>query len=148
MEEIKQLIKEKIATNGKGAITAEVLQNVLLEIVDEVSAECGSLGTSVDELLGNVTAKADDNAEAIQLINDKLDVEIGEKIQALEESDTSQSKSIETLEKDVALLDEQLTQLSATTETKNNEQDGKISEIETQIGNIDEVLTNILGEEA
>lgn len=71
MKELKEKIKQLIAPNGKNAITAQVLQNVLLEIVDELKAECDSLGTSVNELETN---DKDQDKRLNTLINDVEDL--------------------------------------------------------------------------
>ncbi|MEE0936477.1 MAG: GDSL-type esterase/lipase family protein [Bacteroidales bacterium] len=99
MEELKEKIKQLIAPNGKNAITAQVLQSVLLEIVDELKAECGSLGTSVDELETN-----DKNQdERLKTLFDDMKalegerVLIAERLSDVELSDRDQDETIDAI---------------------------------------------------
>lgn len=145
MEELKEKIKQLIAPNGKNAITAQVLQNVLLEIVDELKAECGSLGTSVDELETNdknqderitdIIDEANKNTESIAHINQSVELLIEasnkheEDIEALEQADTAIAKQ----------LQGQGDSITANTTA--------IEYLNTQIGDIDTILTEIIGGE-
>ena len=86
MEELKEKIKQLIVPNGKNAITAQVLQSVLLEIVDELNdknqdestdaiiesiikleqadaAIVGQLQGQVDAITANATAIEDLNSQ-------------------------------------------------------------------------------------
>jgi chromosome segregation ATPase len=145
MEELKEKIKQLIAPNGKNAITAQVLQNVLLEIVDELKAECGSLGTSVDELETNdknqderitdVIDEVNKNTESISLINQSVELLI--------EASNKHEEDIEALEQADAAIVKQL-QGQGDSITANTT---AIEDLNTQIGDIDAVLTEIIGGE-
>lgn len=152
MEELKEKIKQLIAPNGKNAITAEVLQNVLLEIVDELKAECGSLGTSIDELETNDKNQDErlgtliDDVEALEGER----VLLAERLSDVEASDRTQDESIDAIIDNINKLEqadidiaEQLI-VQATSITANTT---AIMELDTQIGDIDTVLTEIIGGE-
>ena len=57
IDQLKQIIRLAIKTNGVGEITGEVLQEVLLEMVDELAAPEIETATSseVVEIWNNVT---------------------------------------------------------------------------------------------
>lgn len=152
MDELKEKIKQLIAPNGKNAITAQVLQSVLLEIVDELKAECGSLGTSVDELESNDKNQDErlktlfDDVEALEgervLMAERLsDVELSDKTQ--DETIDAIIDNINKLESsDTAIvrqLQEQGDSITANTTA--------IEDLNTQIGDIDAILTEIIGGE-
>ena len=152
MEEIKQLIKEKIATNGKGAITAEVLQNVLLEIVNELNAECGSLGTSIDELKTNDK----DQDERLSTLFKEVEVLEGERVlfaerlSEVETSDRSQDETIDAIISNINKLEQADTTIASLLQGQGDAiiaNTDSIAELGTQIGDIDTILTEILGEE-
>lgn len=152
MEELKEKIKQLIAPNGKNAITAEVLQNVLLEIVDELKAECGSLGTSIDELETN-----DKNQdERLKTLIDDVEalegerVLLAERLSDVESSDRTQDESIDAIIDNINKLEQSDTDIAeqlivqATAITANTT---AIKELDTQIGDIDAILTEIIGGE-
>lgn len=145
MEELKEKIKQLIAPNAKNAITAQVLQNILLEIVDELNAECGSLGNSVDELEANdknqderitdIIDKVSKNTESIEYINSSVEL--------LTEASNEQEDAIEELRQADNSILEQLQGQEDTIIANTN----AIEELDTQIGDIDTVLTEIIGGE-
>lgn len=57
IDQLKQIIRLAIKTNGVGEITGEVLQEVLLEMVDELAAPDMDTATSseVVDIWNNVT---------------------------------------------------------------------------------------------
>lgn len=152
MEELKEKIKKLIAPNGKNAITAEVLQNVLLEIVDELKAECGSLGTSVDELETNDKNQDErlgtliDDVEALEGER----VLLAERLSDVESSDRTQDESIDAIidninkleQADIAFAKQLQGQEDSITANAT-----AIEELDTQIGDIDTILTEIIGGE-
>lgn len=150
MEELKEKIKQLIAPNGKNAITAQVLQNVLLEIVDELNAECGSLGTSVDELEANDKNQDErlntlfDDVEALEGER----VLMAERLSDVELSDREQDETIDSIienitklaQADNSILEQLQGQGDAITANAT-----AIEELDTQIGDIDTILTEIIG---
>lgn len=152
MEELKEKIKQLIATNGKNAITAQVLQNVLLEIVDELKAECGSLGTSVDELETN-----DKNQdERLKTLFDDVEALEGERkllaesLVAVELSDREQDETIDSIIANITKLEQADTNIVRQLQGQGDSITANISAIEdlnSQIGDIDAILTEIIGGE-
>lgn len=120
MEELKEKIKQLIAPNGKNAITAQVLQNVLLEIVDEV------------EILDGEKTLIAESLTAVELSDREQDKSIDaiiENITKLEQADTAFSKQLQEQEDSITA--------NATA----------IEDIGEQIGDIDTILTEIIGGE-
>jgi chromosome segregation ATPase len=128
MEELKEKIKQLIAPNGKNAITAQVLQNVLLEIVDELNDNNQDESTDIiDELNKNTESIAHINQSVELLIEASNKHE--EDIEALEQADTAILKQ----------LQGQGDSITANTTA--------IEDLNTQIGDIDTILTEIIGGE-
>lgn len=128
MEELKEKIKQLIAPNGKNAITAEVLQNVLLEIVDELN------DNNQDESI-DIIDEVNKNTESIALINQSVELLI--------EASNKHEEDIEALERDNTSIVKQLQgQEDAITANAT-----AIEELDTQIGDIDTILTEIIGGE-
>lgn len=152
MEELKEKIKQLIAPNGKNAITAEVLQNVLLEIVDELKAECGSLGTSIDELETN-DKNQDERLDT--LIDDVEALEgermlLAERLSDVELSDREQDESIDAIIDNINKLEQADTAIAIQLQSQGSSITANataIEELDTQIGDIDAILTEIIGGE-
>lgn len=128
MEKLKEKIKQLIAPNGKNAITAEVLQNVLLEIVDELN------DNSQDESI-DIIDEVNKNTESIAYINKSVELLMGandkheKDIEALEQADADIKKQLQGQEDSITA--------NATT----------IEAIGEQVGDIDTILTEIIGGE-
>jgi chromosome segregation ATPase len=152
MEELKEKIKQLIAPNGKNAITAQVLQNVLLEIVDDLKAECGSLGTSVDELETN-----DKNQdERLKTLSDDVEalegerVLMAERLSDVELSDRDQDESIDAIKDNINKLEQADTAIVEQLQGQGDSitaNTAAIEDLNSQIGYIDAVLTEIIGGE-
>jgi chromosome segregation ATPase len=145
MEELKEKIKQLIAPNGKNAITAQVLQNVLLEIVDELKAECGSLGTSVEELETNDKDQDERITDIIDNVNKNTEsiAHINQSVELLIEASNKHEEDIEALEQADAAIVKQL-QGQWDSITANT---AAIEDLNMQIGDIDTILTEIIGGE-
>lgn len=114
MKELKEKIKQVIATNGKNAITAQVLQNVLLEILDEVEILDGEK-TLIAESLTAVELSDSEQDESIDAVIENItkleqaDTAFAEQLQEQEDSITANATAIEAIGEQVGDIDAVLT---------------------------------------